>query len=73
MRQAFEIDEHLVADLPRIGQILQKYADLPADFADASLLAMCERRRVTRIATLDRDVDVYRMNDGRALTNPLRS
>ncbi len=66
---ALEIDEQTVGDLPRIVAIMRKYADLPADFADASLVAMCERRNIASVATLDRHFDVYRTVDRRRLRN----
>jgi predicted nucleic acid-binding protein len=67
--EALEVDDQTAGDLPRIVAIMEKYADLPADFADASLVAMCERRGIASIATLDRDFDVYRMADRRRLRN----
>jgi predicted nucleic acid-binding protein len=66
---ALEIDQQTAADLPRIVEIMQKYADLPADFADASLVAMCERRNIASVATLDKDFDVYRTADRKRLRN----
>jgi hypothetical protein len=68
---AFDIDQDTGADLPRIMEIMDKYADLPADFADASLIAMCERRRVREIVTFDKDFDVYRLASGEKLRNVL--
>lgn len=67
--RALAIDAETPGDLPRIIEIMDKYADLPADFADAALLAQCERTGIDRIATLDRDFDVYRMASGRPLVN----
>ncbi len=66
---ALEIDQLTAADLPRIVEIMRKYADLPADFADASLVAMCERRGIVSVATLDRHFDVYRTLDRKRLRN----
>lgn len=65
VRAAFDIDEKTAADLPRIAEVISKYSDLPADFADASLVALCERLGLDRIATLDRDFEVYRLGRGR--------
>lgn len=65
----FQIDTGTIADLPRIIEIMGKYADLPADFADASLLALCERAGIDRIATLDRDFEVYRLRNRKRLVN----
>lgn len=67
--QAMEVDEGMSADLPRIAEIMRKYADLPADFADASLLALCERRGILAIATLDSDFDIYRTASRKSLLN----
>lgn len=62
-------DGETPSDLARIAEIMKKYDDLPASFADAALLAMCERTGVDRIATFDSDFDIYRMMNGKALTN----
>jgi hypothetical protein len=70
--EALEIDEHITSSLPRIVEIMEKYTDLPADFAGASLIAMCERRGVAQIATLDKDFDVYQLSTGETLRNVFR-
>jgi predicted nucleic acid-binding protein len=67
--EVITIDTETAADLPRILEIMGKYADLPADFADASLLALCERAGIHRIATLDRDFAVYRLRNRKRLVN----
>lgn len=64
-----EIDQQTAGDLRRIVAIMEKYADLPADFADASLLVMCERRNIASVATLDRHFDVYRTSGRKRLRN----
>ena len=64
-----EIDRLTAGDLPRIIEIMRKYSDLPADFADASLVAMCERRGITSVATLDRHFEVYRTRDRKRFRN----
>lgn len=66
---ALDVDTETAGDLPRIIEIMTKYADLPADFADASLLAMCERRSITAIATLDKDFNVYQLQSGDKFRN----
>jgi uncharacterized protein len=71
LQQSFEIDNATPADLPRILEVMSKYADLPADFADASLVALCERTGIELIATLDSDFDVYRLANGKPLINVL--
>jgi len=64
-----DIDRETAADLPRIIEIMKKYADLPADLADASLLALCERRRIASIATVDKHFDTYRTLDRKRVKN----
>ena len=57
------------ADVPRMRQLLLRYADLPADLADCSLLRVAERDGLATILTLDRkDFAVYRVQGRRALT-----
>jgi uncharacterized protein len=66
---SIEIDQATAGDLPRIAVLLEKYRDLPADFADASLVALAERRNLSRVASVDSDFAVYRTLSGRAFTN----
>lgn len=58
--QAVHIDEQTRLDWPRIVRLMDQYSDLPTDFADASLVALCERLGTRRIATLDGDFEIYR-------------
>lgn len=48
-------------DLARMKQLMQKYRDLPMDFADAALVCAAERERLTRIVTFDRHFEIYRL------------
>ncbi len=41
-------------DLQRVTEILDKYADSQLDFVDATIIAIAERRNITRVLTLDR-------------------
>jgi len=53
--------------LKRAHTLIQKYADQPMDFADASLVALAEEIGTSRILTTDRrDFSVYRLNGRRA-------
>ena len=56
-----EIDSNAGLDLPRSIEIVQKYKDLPADLADASLVALCERLGTHLVASVDSDFDIYRL------------
>jgi len=67
--KSIENDQDTPADLPRIIAIMEKYSDLPADFADASLVALAERLNVSRVASVDRDFAIYRLEGKRRLEN----
>ena len=69
--QNLELDEEVSTDSARILEIMKPCASLPADLADASLLAMCERRNIRDIATLAADFDVYRTKAKKPLRNVL--
>ncbi len=52
--------------LTRVRALLQKYADLPMDFADATLVALGEDLNTNLVFTTDRtDFAVYRLKDRR--------
>jgi hypothetical protein len=51
-----------VFDHSLVSKILDRYADLPCDYADATLIELAERTGVAAIATIDqRDFSVYRL------------
>ena len=59
-----------LVDLPaelidRSAALMTKYADVPMDLADATLVALAEHRKDNRIFTLDSDFHVYRLNGRR--------
>jgi uncharacterized protein len=64
-----EIDDALRDDLPRIAEIMKKYRDLPANLADASLVARGERRAIKTVASTNADFDVYRLPRGKSFKN----
>lgn len=57
--------------LNNIRETLKTYSDLPADFADASLLETAESKNLTSILTLDKDFSVYKLKNGHFLKNLL--
>ena len=61
--------EILADDLVRIMEIMRKYSDLPGDFADATLIALCERFIIKEIASIDKDFTVYRLKDKQGFKN----
>jgi len=53
-----------VLDLPRIRELMRKYADRPMDLADAALVRLAEREGLRKIFTIDRqDFSVYRLHN----------
>lgn len=53
-------------DLVRVDQLMRKYSDRPMDFADALLVAACERLHIRKVASIDLDFSIYRFrNRGR--------
>lgn len=64
--------ELLLAELAPDAQrrsraLMQRYAGLPMDLADATLVALAEERGFRRIFTLDSDFYVYRLANGRQM------
>ena len=52
-----------LADLPRIRELMAKYANRPMDLADAALIRVAEREGIRKIFTVDReDFAVYRLH-----------
>lgn len=49
------------ADIDEMISLTSKYRDCPMDLADASLLILAKRLKMTHILTLDRDFLVYRL------------
>ncbi|HKK18623.1 MAG TPA: hypothetical protein VJ952_08065 [Opitutales bacterium] len=56
-------------DLGRICELTEKYSDLPMDFADASLMRIAERERISKVISIDRDFYIYRKKNKLALDN----
>ncbi|HZL34936.1 MAG TPA: PIN domain-containing protein [Tepidisphaeraceae bacterium] len=51
----------------RMRELMEQYADLPMDLADASLVAVAEQLNLRQIFTLDRrDFIIYRTREGAA-------
>jgi hypothetical protein len=51
---AWRLEPLQTADLARASDLLDRYADLKLDFADACIVALAERLNVRRVLTLDR-------------------
>jgi hypothetical protein len=64
---------HLTSNhFERLIELCRKYADLPMDIADGSLIIASEETGIRNIATIDSDYHVYRTKDKRALKNVLQ-
>jgi predicted nucleic acid-binding protein len=58
-----------LTDVPRMRDLMSKYADRPMDLADAALVRVAEREGIRQIFTVDRkDFGVYRLH-GRVRPN----
>lgn len=65
-----DTDRLLFADLDadqtvRCRGLMAKYADLPMDLADATLVCVAEREKVRDVFTFDSDFTVYRLAGGK--------
>lgn len=52
-RGAYLVDDLDAEDYPRIREVMDRYADSDVGFVDAAVLAIVERRREPKLATLD--------------------
>ena len=51
-------------DIPRVRELMHKYANRRMDFADAALLRVAEREGLRKIFTIDRrDFSIYRLHN----------
>jgi Predicted nucleic acid-binding protein, contains PIN domain len=62
--QVFKDESMLPEDYARIAELNKQYSDLPADFADLSLVAVAERMGIDSVVTVDGDFHVYRIRQG---------
>jgi predicted nucleic acid-binding protein len=54
--------------VPRVMELMERYANVPMSFADACLVALAESTPDARVFTLDRDFLIYRQHDDKPLT-----
>ena len=71
-RDALSIHELGKDAIARIIELTEKYADLPMDFADATLLVTSESTGIRDIITIDSDFFVYRDLRKKMLNNIFR-
>jgi uncharacterized protein len=61
LRGDLQIATPTPAATERAADLMERYSDRPMDLADATLVALAEERRLTRIFTLDDDFHIYRI------------
>jgi uncharacterized protein len=54
----FQVDSN---EFIRMKQLMEKYKDMPMDFADASLVVAAENLGTNKVFTLNSDFAVYRI------------
>jgi predicted nucleic acid-binding protein len=63
LRGAFQLVPSSHASLKRVAALMERYRNVPMDFADATLVVLGEELETDRIFTLDRrGFSTYRMN-----------
>ncbi len=66
-KQHGRLEIHPTQDYAAIAALIERYDDLPCDYADATLIALANVLDVRDIATMDeRDFSIYRLNRSRS-------
>ncbi|TGL23063.1 PIN domain-containing protein [Leptospira yanagawae] len=68
-RGSLQIVDLNLEDLKYIKNRMKKYADLPMDLADASLMCISEKQGIERIISIDSDFSIYKNLKGKYLQN----
>jgi len=66
---AVQLEEITSFDLSRVIELTKKYADIPMDFADSTLVVIGERLNISQIASVDKDFYIYRFRRRQAFFN----
>jgi uncharacterized protein len=68
LRGVFHLVPSSQSSLRRVAALMQKYSDVPMDYADATVVALAEESETDQIFTLDhRGFSVFRMHGKRPL------
>lgn len=70
-RGGVALDGPSPTSLHDVFAIVQRYANVPFDFADASIAELAARHGITEVLSIDSDFDVYRDARGKPLRNAL--
>jgi len=69
LRGGAEVVSQTPQSLRRALQLMEKYRDVPMDFADATLVALAEERKIKEAFTLDRrGFTTYRIHSRKSFT-----
>jgi predicted nucleic acid-binding protein len=72
-KKAFTVFDFQDNDMLRMIELMERYCDLPMDFADASMVVLAEKLGHGRILTSDRrDFNIYRWNNNQSFQKFLR-
>ena len=66
-RGIIEIPFRLAEHVPRVKQLMAKYAGVPMSLADACLVCMAEQHSESTVFTLDHDFRIYRKHGRTAI------
>jgi predicted nucleic acid-binding protein len=67
LRGAFQLIPSSPASLRRVAALMERYRDVPMDFADATLVALGEELQTEQVFTLDRrGFSAYRLKQKKA-------
>jgi len=72
MREGVRLHDIVQGDIPRIIHYSKKYADLPMDFADATLVVAAEKSGIKKILSVDKDFEIYRLPGREKIVNLCR-
>jgi len=67
-RQIIQVTFDFEAEAGAVWRLLDKYDDVPMDFADACLVRMAEIHTGSHVWTVDSDFRVYRRNQRQAIS-----
>lgn len=59
-------------EITHIRAMIEKYADIPMDLADATLMYIANKENIKKIASIDSDFDIYRTLKKQSLDNLLK-
>lgn len=70
-RGGLQMENLDISDVRYIKDRMVKYSDIPMDMADASVMCIAEKNKITRIISIDSDFSIYRTLNGKYLKNML--